>query len=233
MHVLVIYIKSLSMNIEVNVLRVFVNENGDFGNPVGIVLDEPRRLDDELRQKIAAQLGYSETVFIDDLSAPTVSLFNPKYKVEFAGHAVLGVAYFINRILGRDLRSVRCGQADIAVIHDQEHIHIRAPLSVMPPWNIEQVGDALAVERLSANESSQKMHTVVWAWMDKNLGTVRARTFAPDWGIPEDEANGSGSMKLASTLGRNLEILHGKGSMLYVKPWKSNFADLGGRVVEE
>ena len=63
-------------------------------------------------------------------------------------------------------------------------------------------------------------------------GLIRARTFAPDWGIPDDEANGSGAMKLAATLERSIEIIHGKGSVIYAKPWKADFADLGGRVTE-
>jgi predicted PhzF superfamily epimerase YddE/YHI9 len=60
---------------------------------------------------------------------------------------------------------------------------------------------------------------------------IRARTFAADWGIPEDEANGSGAMRLASTLGKTLEIHHGKGSVIYARRANERFAEVGGRVV--
>lgn len=79
---------------------------------------------------------------------------------------------------------------------------------------------------------SKEEHTFAWAWINEDKGLIRARTFAPDWGIPEDEANGSGSMQLASILERKIEVIHGKGSIIYAKPEKSHFADVGGRVVE-
>ena len=73
-------------------------------------------------------------------------------------------------------------------------------------------------------------HTVVWSWMDISRGLVRARTFAPDWGIPEDQANGSGSMLLASKLDRKLEIHHGDGSIIFAKPIDKVSAEVGGLV---
>lgn len=51
-----------------------------------------------------------------------------------------------------------------------------------------------------------------------------------DWGIPEDEANGSGSMKLAHMLNRELTVHHGKGSIVYAKPFDQYVAIVGGRV---
>lgn len=74
---------------------------------------------------------------------------------------------------------------------------------------------------------------MVWAWIDKKRGLVRARTFAPDWGILEDQANGSGSMQLAKRLGKRLEIYHGLGSVIYARPKNNSFADIGGRVIED
>lgn len=76
--------------------KVFVNENNEFGNPLGIVLDTEQKLNDNERQKIAADLNYSETVFIDNLDPPKIGIFNPQEKIKFAGHAVLGAVYFIN-----------------------------------------------------------------------------------------------------------------------------------------
>ena len=51
------------MGIEVTVLRVFTDANGRFGNPLGVV-DDSRRAAGE-RQRIATELGYSETVFVE------------------------------------------------------------------------------------------------------------------------------------------------------------------------
>jgi predicted PhzF superfamily epimerase YddE/YHI9 len=59
---------------------------------------------------------------------------------------------------------------------------------------------------------------------------IRARTFAPAWGIVEDEANGSGAMKLASNLQKPLKLIHGKGSIIFVKPAGDNQIQVGGQV---
>jgi predicted PhzF superfamily epimerase YddE/YHI9 len=77
-----------------------------------------------------------------------------------------------------------------------------------------------------------KPHTVAWAWIDEAKGLVRARTFAQDWGIPEDEANGSGSMQLAVNLRRKLTLRHGKGSIIHAQPSREvGHAEVGGLVI--
>ena len=34
----------------------------------------------------------------------------------------------------------------------------------------------------------------VWAWIDKESGRVRTRMFAPELGVPEDEATGAAAL---------------------------------------
>lgn len=216
----------MNNKIAINIARVFVNNEGKFGNPVGIVLDEDQKLGDEERQKIATNLNFSETVFIDSLEeVPSISIFNPQHKVKFAGHAVLGTVFFIKNVLNKNISSIKCG--DKLVKNNQENniTYITAPLSIMPNWNFEELSSVIEVESIFKKE-----HTFVWSWIDEAKGLVRARTFAPDWGIPEDQANGSGSMLLAAKLNRELEIHHGEGSIIFAKPVDINFAEVGGLV---
>ncbi len=216
---------------EINVVRVFVDDKEDFGNPVGIVLNENKQFSDEQKQQIATKLNFSESVFVDNLEeTPVVSIFNPQYKVKFAGHAVLGTAYFIKHSLGKDIDSIKCWDENVVVRFEEDKTYVVAPLSIMPGWNYEQLDSADQVEGLSKEEIAQKKHVFVWAWIDETKGLVRARTFAPDWGIPEDQANGSGSMLLASELNRNLEIHHGEGSIILAKPLSPESAEVGGLV---
>jgi hypothetical protein len=65
------------------------------------------------------------------------------------------------------------------------------------------------------------------------MPSIPARTFAPDWGIAEEEASGSGAMRISSLLVKELEVHHGKGSVIYVKPLPNNFTAVGGRVVAD
>lgn len=215
--------------ITVNILRAFVNENGQFGNPVGIVVDENQNLNPINRQTFAATLNFSESVFINDSTTGNVSIFNPIREVKFAGHALVGTSFFINKILGKKVDFLECKAGRVQTWQENGLTWIHAELANTPPWHYQQLPDVSSIENLSIKP---KEHTIVWAWLDKTKGIVRARTFAPDWGIPEDEANGSGSMQLAAMLGQKLEIHHGKGSIIYARPAGTKAADVGGRVGE-
>ncbi len=75
--------------------------------------------------------------------------------------------------------------------------------------------------------------TQLWAWQDETAGTMRVRTFASRAGIPEDEACGSGAMRIAAALGRQLTLHHGRGSIIHAKPGPPGYADIGGQVTED
>jgi predicted PhzF superfamily epimerase YddE/YHI9 len=70
-----------------------------------------------------------------------------------------------------------------------------------------------------------------WAWEDEAAGRVRARVFAPAFGVEEDEATGSAAVRLVSRLGRPLTIRQGAGSLLRARPGPDGFAEVGGEVV--
>ena len=222
----------MNNGIRIHTLRVFVDEKGNFGNPVGIIVDEGKKIGSKERQRIATELGFSESVFINDLHSGSVSIFDPQEEVSFAGHAMVGTAWFINRSRDIPLTSLTCTGGVIKTWMDNDKTWIRASLSMMPAWQYEQVKNASEVESLPHQAALSRKHTFVWAWIDETKGLIRARTFAPDWGTPEDEGNGSGSMRLAATLGRSIEVVHGKGSIIYATPQQSDFADVGGRVIE-
>lgn len=223
----------MSNDLNKHVIRVFVDDKNKFGNPVGVVLDEDKKITAQDRQQMATELGYSESVFINSLKSGNVSIFNPREEVSFAGHALVGTAWLINKISRTPFDSLACAGGLVPTWQAAGCTWIRAGLAMLPPWQYEQRQNSAEVDRLTSAEASSKTHTFIWAWLDESRGLVRARTFAPDWGIPEDEANGSGSMTLAAALGRSLEIRHGRGSIIYAKPWGSDFVDLGGRAAED
>jgi len=103
---------------------------------------------------------------------------------------------------------------------------------ILPPWNLDKLASASDVEVLTPEEMKNAKHVVVWAWIDEVAGIVRAHTFAADWDITEDEANGSGAMKLAMSLGREVTVYHGKGSIIHARPSKeAGKTEVGGFVV--
>ncbi len=221
------------MNYKYQTLRVFINDNGDYGNPVGIIVDLENKLTKEERQTLSTTIGFSESVFINQLDPVKVSIFNPQREVPFAGHAMVGAAWFIRK--NYDLKSnfIDCLGGRIKTWQDDGLTWIQAKLSSMPPWQYEQLESPKEVENYPTNKAKSKEHAFVWSWLDKDKRIVRARTFAPDWGIPEDEANGSGSMKLSSDLKLGIKIIHGKGSVIYANPLNTEFVEVGGMVKED
>lgn len=217
---------------KVHIIRVFVDEKGKFGNPVGIVLDEGKKISQKERLKIAAKLNFSETVFVNDINTGNISIFNPIEEHTFAGHAIIGTAWFIKNKLGKNISSTECGGKKTRVWQKDDLTWIRAKISIAPPWNHKHLKDTQSINNLTIQQFSNKQRVIVWAWKNEKEGIIRARTFAPDWGIPEDEANGSGSMQLSAKLKRNLTIFHGKGSIIYAKDCENSEASVGGRCIE-
>jgi predicted PhzF superfamily epimerase YddE/YHI9 len=70
-----------------------------------------------------------------------------------------------------------------------------------------------------------------WAWEDEAAGRIRARVFAPRYGIAEDEATGAAAVRLVSRLGRPVTIRQGGGSLLRARPGPGGTAEVGGEVV--
>ncbi len=67
---------------------------GRGGNPAGVVLDATD-LDPVARLRIAADVGYSETAFVEPAHAPRhyrVRYFSPLAEVAFCGHATIATA---------------------------------------------------------------------------------------------------------------------------------------------
>jgi PhzF family phenazine biosynthesis protein len=76
----------------VRVLRVFTDADGASGNRLGVVQDAGA-IGHERRQRIAAQLGYSETVFVEDRAR--IQIFTPTVELPFAGHPTVGAAWLL------------------------------------------------------------------------------------------------------------------------------------------
>ncbi len=77
-------------------------EQGAGGNPAGVVLDA-RGLDDAERLAIAAEVGYSETAFVEPSAAQgqyRVRYFSPRAEVAFCGHATIATAVAVAERLG-------------------------------------------------------------------------------------------------------------------------------------
>ncbi len=217
---------------DTRMFHVFTDTNGKFGDAASVVIDEGRHIPDAERQAMARKLNTGETIFINDVAAANISIMHPQGEIDFAGVGVLGAAWLLAKLRGKPTDGIQARGGIIKAWQDGELTWVQAELATMPPWNFKQLQNADAVECMAVEETKALEHTMFWAWTDEAKGVIRARTFATDWEIPEAEGNGSGSMLLTSKLGRQLEIHHGKGSVIFAKPARDSCADIGGRVVE-
>lgn len=217
----------------VRILRVFTDPDGKFGDTTSVIFDQDKRLSDLERQTLTKQLNTVETVFVNDVSSANISFMHTQGEIDFAGVPALGAAWLLTQLAGKPISAMKGKGGDIIVSQDGTLTWVRANLASMPPWNYKELDSAGAVERISLKETETWEHTMVWAWIDKTEGIIRARTFAGDWDIPEAQGNGSGSMMLAALVNKSIEIKHGEGCVIFAKPAPDGCADIGGRVVEE
>lgn len=214
-------------------LRVFTNENDNYGDAASVVIDEGRHISDTERQGIARKLNTGETVFVNDLAAANISVIHPQGEIGFAGVGVLATAWLLTKLREKPTDKMQSRDGEITAWREGDLTWVRGSLSIMPPWNFKQLEGAETVEQIKLENTKDWQHTMAWAWIDEAKGLIRARTFAADWDIPEAQGNGSGSMVLAAKLDRLVEIKHGKGSVIFAKPASDDCAGIGGRVFKE
>jgi predicted PhzF superfamily epimerase YddE/YHI9 len=213
---------------KLHVLRVFCAGDGAHGNPLGVFLDGAE-VPAGRRQEVARELGYSETVFVDDRARGECRIFTPGVELPFAGHPSVGTAWLLERE-GRAVEALRPPAGEIGVRREGELTFVAADAAWSPPFELIQMPGPEDVELLPSPPPDTEM-AYFWAWADEGGGVVRARSFPVEEGIDEDEATGSAAISLCAELGRPLTIRQGLGSVLDVRPLGEGRAEVGGRVV--
>lgn len=210
-----------------HILKVFVGEDGAGGNPLGVFLEGNEVVEDE-RQRVAEDLGFSETVFVNDPERGEVRIFTPSSELPFAGHPLVGTAWLLARE-GFDADTLHPPAGEIPVRWEEDLTFISGRPEWAPPFDSLRYDSPTDVDALDGPPDGYE-HVGVWAWEDEEAGRVRVRVFAPRLGIEEDEATGSFAVRLASELGRKLRIRQGVGSVILADPKSNGMVEVGGRV---
>jgi predicted PhzF superfamily epimerase YddE/YHI9 len=205
----------------VRVLRVFTDETGSSGNLLGVVRDAGQIAHDR-RQAIAAELGYSETVFIEHDSE--VQIFTPTLELPFAGHPMVGSAWLLRRPV------LRIPAGEVRARTEGERAWVLARAQWCPSFERRQLDTPAQVESF-APPASGSVHA--WAWIDRARGLIRARVFVPELGVPEDPATGSATVALCAELGCAITVVQGPGCVIEARPVGDGLIELGGRVADD
>lgn len=202
--------------------------DGAGGNHLGVITDMVG-LDDAGMQAIAADLGYSETVFVDWPAGepPSVRIFTPAVELPFAGHPLVGTAWTMLRLGPGGVDTLRCGIGDVAIgfegdaawieaaidpatarADDRTDYAIRAGMPApMRSWLVAIPKDYVILQY--PDEATIAAVAPAAEVLAEQFGTlvfardgshVRARFFAPSGGIYEDPATGSAAVALATAM---------------------------------
>ena len=204
-----------------SVLRVFTRD-GEGGNHLGVVTDLDG-LNTPRMQRIAADLGFSETVFIEDGDVPSVRIFTPDMEMPFAGHPLVGAAYHLQQS-GSPADRISCGIGEVAIRSKDDLVWVDAPMfhehayrdgaifarrvglsNPRSTWRVEMPLDYRLVELRTADEVAAAAPDIEAFGAAHGLtvfarkgNKVRMRFFIPDAGIAEDPATGSAAVALAT-----------------------------------
>jgi predicted PhzF superfamily epimerase YddE/YHI9 len=216
------------MGATLHVLRVFCAADGSGGNALGVFLDGAA-VPDADRQSVARELGFAETVFVDGPGRGELRIFTPGVELALAGHPLVGTAWLL-RETAQPVEVLRPPAGEVAVRFAGELTFVAGRAEWAPHFDFVEVDSPAEVEALERAPEGYA-DVGVWAWLDRDAGTIRERVFAPEEGISEDEATGAAAMRLVTRLGRELEIRQGRGSTIYARPLGEGVAEIGGRVV--
>jgi len=205
-----------------HLLRVFCADDGSGGNPLGVFLDGAE-VPPEERQPVAADLGLSEVVFVDDAELGEIRIFTPAVELDFAGHPAVGTAWLLE-----GAGALRPPAGEVGVTRDEQAVYVAARPEWGPAFELTRLGSPADVEALEGPPGGHDL-IAAWAWIDEGAGTIRARVFPVRIGIPEDEATGSAATKLCALLPRAIDIRQGRGSRILARPAADGFVEIGGR----
>ncbi len=211
-----------------HVLRVFIGPDGRGGNPLGVFLDGAA-VPAEERQRVAADLGFSETAFVDGRQDGRMAIFTPATELAFAGHPTVGAAWLLRRD-GTPVETLRPPAGEVAVRNLGGLTAVAARPEWAPRFNHYELGSPEEVDALEGPPEGDEVGAA-WAWEDEAAGKVRTRVFAVAYGIFEDEATGAAAVLLGAKLGRPIEIRQGFGSRILARPLDDGRVEISGRVV--
>lgn len=208
--------------IDHDVLTVFCGPAGDFGNELGVVKGGDVVSDIE-RRVLARDLGFSETVFVDDAVRGAIDIWTPSLRLPFAGHPCVGAAWLL------EAASLETAAGVVTARRDGELTWITAHAKWAPPRTLKQYDSVEEVDDLDTPAPGEWIYA--WAWQDESAGHVRARAFPGRGdGIEEDEATGAAALLLSAALDRALTITQGRGSQILTRPKRGGSVEIGGRV---
>jgi predicted PhzF superfamily epimerase YddE/YHI9 len=222
------------MAIDVTVLRVFTDRNGEHGNPLGVV--DSATVNPADRQRIATELGYSETIFVTvpaaGMHTAQARIHTPTTELPFAGHPTVGAAWWL-KTRGTPIKTLQVPAGVVQVGYSGDLTSVSARAEWAPDFSIHEMTSTDELSAADPDDYGEGVEHYLWTWLGTSADTIRSRMFAPHLGIREDEATGSAAVRITEHLSRNLTIVQGQGSVIETVWSPDGWVQVAGRVVDD
>lgn len=142
------------------------------GNPAGVWIGEALP-DSDVMQRIAAEVGFSETAFVAPVSGRdrNIRYYSPVAEVSFCGHATIAAGVVLGEAGGDGTYLLATAVGEVPVtVSTRDGIREASLTSVEPKHT--GASDALVSEALSA---------LGWRWADLDGSIPPARAYAGAW----------------------------------------------------
>lgn len=145
----------------------------DGGNPAGVWIGEALP-DAATMQRIAADVGFSETAFVAPAVGRerTVRYYSPQAEVSFCGHATIAAGVILGETVGEGSYRLATAVGEVPVTVRRRDAQWEASLVSVVDTAHEPAPDALVAEALAA------LH---WEGADLDDGIPPARAYAGAW----------------------------------------------------
>lgn len=134
----------------------FTNEKFK-GNPAAVCLPD-RDLDSDTMQSIAAEIGFSETAFIKQITDNTYSIrfFSPKTEIPLCGHATLASSKIVFSTNSFDsIKFINCNNVELCIEKAAQKIRMQFPVYDTEETEVPQkMFDALGITEIVAKRYS-------------------------------------------------------------------------------
>ena len=111
------------------IVRVFTRGD-EGGNHLGVVTDSTGLSGDDMQQ-IAAELDFSETIFLSwkkESEPPSARIFTPTSELPFAGHPLVGACWVLTVIGPGGADRIICGIGEVALLMENEMAWVETDL---------------------------------------------------------------------------------------------------------
>ena len=160
------------MNSGILYRRSAFTDNPKGGNPAGVWIGETLPSVD-IMQRIAAEIGYSETAFVAPTKGAnrTIRYFSPEMEVPFCGHATIATGAVLSETEGDGIYRLATVVGEVPVtVNSQDGVHEASLISVEPKFT--------GASNVLVNEA---ISFLGWHSSDLNGSIPPARAYAGAW----------------------------------------------------